>query len=73
MEVLPFIICFHGGETIGSQRDCPLCIEEFKNGELIQPFGVCVHEFQLSFINSWLLDEKTTCLVCHKEYSITIY
>ncbi|MED6218015.1 hypothetical protein PIB30_023102 [Stylosanthes scabra] len=24
---------------------CCICLEEFKNGELIQPLGVCVHEF----------------------------
>ncbi|KAG4962885.1 hypothetical protein JHK84_039967 [Glycine max] len=73
MRVLPTIICFHRDETIGSQCDCPIVIDEFKNGELIQPFGVCVHEFHLSFINSWLLGEKSTCLACPKEYYITIY
>ena len=48
MRALPPITCFHDYETIGSHRDCPICIKEFKNEELIQPFGVCVHEFHSS-------------------------
>ncbi|KAK7264175.1 hypothetical protein RJT34_31780 [Clitoria ternatea] len=53
-----------------SQRDCPICMEEFKDGELIQPFGVCAHEFHSSCVNSWLLGGKTTCPVCRKELSM---
>ncbi|KAG4931295.1 hypothetical protein JHK86_048256 [Glycine max] len=67
MRALPPVTCFCDDETTGSKHDCPICIEEFKNGELIQPFGVCVHEFHSSCINSWLLSGKTTCPVCRKE------
>ncbi|KAG4944239.1 hypothetical protein JHK85_048885 [Glycine max] len=61
MRALPPVTCFCDDGTTGSKHDCPICIEEFKNGELIQPFGVCVHEFHSSCINSWLLRGKTTC------------
>ncbi|TKY70094.1 Receptor-likey region, transmembrane domain- and RING domain-containing protein 2 [Spatholobus suberectus] len=73
MRTLPPVICFRAGETTGSNSDCPICMEEFKNGELIQPFGVCVHEFHSACVNSWLLGGKTTCPVCRKELSITIF
>ncbi|KAL5150856.1 RING-H2 finger protein ATL57 [Glycine soja] len=71
MRALPPAICFQGDDE--SQRDCPICMEDFKNGELIQPFGVCVHEFHLSCVNSWLLGGgKTTCPVCRKDLSISV-
>ncbi|KAG5098529.1 hypothetical protein JHK82_048383 [Glycine max] len=73
MRALPPITCFHDVETTRSQCDCPICIQEFKNEELIQPFGRCVHEFHSSCVNSWLLGGKTTCPVCRKELSITMY
>ena len=56
----------HGGaEVEGSVRiECVVCLEEFKNGELIQPFPKCKHEFHTSCINSWLLGGKITCPIC---------
>lgn len=68
MRVLPPAVCFRGDE--GCQRNCPICLEEFKNGELIQPFGVCVHEFHSSCINLWLLSGNITCPVCRERLSI---
>lgn len=41
-------------------------MEEFKKGELIQPFGLCAHEFHSSCLNSWLHGGKTTCPVCRQ-------
>ncbi|MED6227158.1 hypothetical protein PIB30_110747, partial [Stylosanthes scabra] len=32
-------------EEGNNEWGCSICLEEFKNGELIQPLGVCVHEF----------------------------
>ncbi|MED6159789.1 hypothetical protein PIB30_045465 [Stylosanthes scabra] len=43
---------------------CSICFEEFKNGELIQPFGACVHEFHSNCINSWLHCGKISCPLC---------
>nr|KYP72798.1 E3 ubiquitin-protein ligase rnf181 family [Cajanus cajan] len=68
MRALPPVTCFR--ETNESQRDCPICMEDFKDGELIQPFAVCAHEFHSSCVNSWLLGGKTTCPVCREELSI---
>ncbi|RDY09679.1 hypothetical protein CR513_05922, partial [Mucuna pruriens] len=40
MRALPPVTCFRGyDETNEYQRDCPICMEEFINGELIQPFA----------------------------------
>jgi hypothetical protein len=51
--------------------DCPVCMEEFKKGELIQPFRVCNHEFHVSCLFSWLHNQgKTTCPVCRQDLFI---
>jgi hypothetical protein len=47
--------------------DCPICMEAFKKGELIQPFGICNHKFHISCLFLWLGNEgKTTCPICRK-------
>ncbi|XP_027355455.1 receptor homology region, transmembrane domain- and RING domain-containing protein 1-like [Abrus precatorius] len=75
MRALPPTKSFNLGEdkTTESERDCAICMEEFKIGELIQPFGVCVHEFHSSCVNSWLHSGKTTCPICREELSIAIH
>jgi hypothetical protein len=51
--------------------DCPICMEEFKKGELIQPFRVCNHQFHVSCLFSWLHNQgKTTCPVCRQDLFI---
>ncbi|KAK7312246.1 hypothetical protein VNO77_35980 [Canavalia gladiata] len=65
IRALPPVRIFNGDEP----SDCPICIEEFKTGELIQPFGACVHQFHSSCLNSWLLGGKITCPVCRTELS----
>jgi hypothetical protein len=55
---------FHDDENM----DCPICMEEFKKGELIQPFGICNHKFHISCIFLWLDSEgKTTCPICRQD------
>jgi hypothetical protein len=66
MRALPPVKTFNGAGNM----DCPICIEEFEKGELIQSFGVCGHEFHTSCLNSWLLGGKTTCPVCRLDLSI---
>ncbi|KAI4324004.1 hypothetical protein L6164_023571 [Bauhinia variegata] len=51
-------------ETTGFKDQCVFCLEEFKNGELVQPFPICNHEFHASCINTWLNGGKTTCPIC---------
>jgi len=71
MRVLPPILRFREHITKLSQSNCSICLEEFKNGEFIQPFGVCVHEFHLYCVNSWLLNGNTTCPLCREELPIS--
>ncbi|XP_057453111.1 uncharacterized protein LOC130744971 [Lotus japonicus] len=73
-RALPHTKKFQQGDIeIGSQCDrCAICVEQFKNGEQIQPFGVCVHVFHSSCLNSWLLTGKTTCPVCRQGLKIDI-
>jgi hypothetical protein len=62
---LPPVKSFLDDENI---MDCPICMEVFKKGELIQPFKVCNHEFHVSCLFSWLHREgKTTCPVYRKD------
>nr|KYP54425.1 RING-H2 finger protein ATL5H [Cajanus cajan] len=68
MRVLPPVACFLKDKTPHqSLCDCPICMEEFQNKELVQPFGVCDHQFHSSCINSWLLTGKITCPVCREQ------
>ncbi|KAI4324003.1 hypothetical protein L6164_023570 [Bauhinia variegata] len=50
-------------KTTGS-KECVICFEELKNGDLIQHLPKCNHEFHASCINSWLQIGKFTCPVC---------
>lgn len=68
IRALPPILCFQGDQA--TQTQCSICIEEFKNGELVQPFAVCLHQFHLDCINSWLFVGKTNCPVCRQHLSI---
>ncbi|PNY14807.1 RING-H2 finger protein ATL22 [Trifolium pratense] len=62
MRALPPVKNF-GGEDM----QCPICLEELKAGELVQPFVVCAHEFHTSCLNSWLRGGGTTCPVCRHD------
>ena len=75
IKALPPVKSFNDEDkTNGSQSvDCPICMEVFKNGELIQPFGLCVHEFHSSCINSWLHSGKTTCPLCREDLATSIH
>ncbi|KAK7331684.1 hypothetical protein VNO80_28421 [Phaseolus coccineus] len=70
IKALPPAICFGEDQTKESQSDCSICLEEFKNGDFIQPFGVCLHEFHSSCLKSWLLSQKTSCPLCREELPI---
>jgi hypothetical protein len=66
---LPPAKSFHDDKNM----DCPICMEEFKKGELIQPFRVCNHEFHVSCLFSWLHNQgKTTCPICRQDLFSTI-
>lgn len=63
IRALPPVKSFDGEEG----KDCPICMEEFEKGMLIQSFGVCGHEYHTSCLNAWLLGGKTTCPVCRQD------
>lgn len=65
MRALPPVKSFNGStdQTI----NCPICMEEFSHGELIQPFGLCSHEFHSLCLNSWIFSGKTTCPICRED------
>jgi hypothetical protein len=61
---LPAVKSFHDDKNM----DCPICMEEFKKGDLIQPFRVCNHEFHVSCLFLWLHNQgKTTCPICRQD------
>lgn len=64
IKELPVLKTFKGDDGTAS---CSICMEEFKKGELIQPFGSCAHEFHSSCLNSWLHGGKTTCPICRQD------
>ncbi|QHN99344.1 hypothetical protein HN873_042216 [Arachis hypogaea] len=47
-----------------SPLECSICMEVFKDGELIQPLGLCPHQFHSSCLYSWLHSGKSTCPLC---------
>ena len=61
LMVLPAVKSFKTNDE--TKDECAVCLEEFKAGELIQPFP-CKHEFHASCINSWLHAGNITCPVC---------
>ncbi|MED6150475.1 hypothetical protein PIB30_072639 [Stylosanthes scabra] len=44
--------------------ECSICMEVFKDGELVQPLGLCSHQFHSSCLYSWLHSGKSTCPLC---------
>ncbi|WVY90018.1 hypothetical protein V8G54_035532 [Vigna mungo] len=64
--------CFREDQKKESQSDCCICLEEFKNGDSIQPFGVCIHEFHCVCINSWVSNGNISCPLCRQELSILV-
>jgi len=53
-------------ETIFNQKECPITMMEFKEGEEISQLP-CEHLFNTQAINRWLKDENYKCPVCRYE------
>ncbi|MED6194607.1 hypothetical protein PIB30_030101 [Stylosanthes scabra] len=51
--------------------ECSICMEVFKVGELIQPLGLCSHQFHSSCLYSWLHSGKSTCPLCRVDLATT--
>ncbi|QHN99342.1 hypothetical protein HN51_034504 [Arachis hypogaea] len=54
-----------------SPLECSICMEVFKDGELIQPLGLCPHQFHSSCLYSWLHSGKSTCPLCRVDLATT--
>jgi len=67
IRALPPVKTFNGEQA----SDCPICKEEYKKGELIQPFTRCAHELHSSCLNTWLFGGKSTCPVC-RQYLVRV-
>ncbi|KAK9061241.1 hypothetical protein SSX86_018421 [Deinandra increscens subsp. villosa] len=54
----------------GSEEEvsCPICLEEYKNGDKIGMMGKCGHDYHLDCIKKWLLMKKL-CPICKTECS----
>ncbi|KAK2419690.1 RING-H2 finger protein ATL33 [Trifolium repens] len=66
IRLLPPVKSFLDDEN--NKDYCPICLDVFKKGALIQPFRVCNHEFHVSCLFLWLHDQgKTTCPVCRQD------
>ncbi|KOM54018.1 hypothetical protein LR48_Vigan09g267700 [Vigna angularis] len=72
MTTLPPVKCFREDQMKESQSDCCICLEEFKNGDFIQPFGVCIHEFHSLCINYWVHSGNISCPLCRKKMPILL-
>ncbi|KAI3799736.1 hypothetical protein L1987_35036 [Smallanthus sonchifolius] len=47
---------------------CPICLEEYKNGDKIGRMGKCGHDYHVDCIKKWLLMKKL-CPICKTECS----
>jgi hypothetical protein len=53
-------------ETSKKNKECPICLEEFKDDDLI--LGIhCKHNFHTKCIKKWLKEYSNKCPLCSKE------
>lgn len=57
--------CVRATDELG-YKDCSICIEEFREDDLITELP-CKHIFHKSCIKNWLCREKVTCPSCRKD------
>lgn len=50
------------------EDSCPICLEEYKNGDKVGRMGKCGHDYHVGCIKKWLLMKKL-CPICKTEYS----
>lgn len=48
------------------EANCPICLEEYKNGEKVGKMERCGHEYHVECIKKWLLMKKV-CPICKSE------
>ncbi|PWA36192.1 zinc finger, RING/FYVE/PHD-type [Artemisia annua] len=55
-------------DQIHEDDSCPICLEEFKNGEKVGRMKKCGHDYHVDCIKKWLVMKKI-CPVCKSECS----
>ncbi|KAL8193205.1 hypothetical protein R6Q57_027109 [Mikania cordata] len=56
----------HCSDENQDEVSCPICLEEYKNGDKIGRMGKCGHDFHVDCIKKWLLMKKL-CPICKTE------
>lgn len=46
---------------------CPVCLENFVEGQLIRRLAACNHEFCVGCIDRWLIESSNSCPICKRE------
>ncbi|KAL8496903.1 hypothetical protein ACS0TY_020546 [Phlomoides rotata] len=54
---------FNSYITANSCGGCPICLEEYKDGDYCAALVTCHHTFHVDCITAWLLDNDT-CPLC---------
>ena len=47
---------------------CPICLENFKEGEYKRTLPFCLHKFHKKCIDKWLLNQNKCCPLCKHDY-----
>ncbi|KAJ9539950.1 hypothetical protein OSB04_026456 [Centaurea solstitialis] len=57
-----------GSDQHNEEVSCPICLEEYKNGDKVGRMEKCGHDYHVGCIKKWLLMKKL-CPICKTEYS----
>jgi len=49
-----------------SEVNCPICLEDFEEGDEVRLLPRCNHCFHVACVDHWLLDHKENCPVCRR-------
>ncbi|KAG9140984.1 hypothetical protein Leryth_012573 [Lithospermum erythrorhizon] len=66
MSQIPEVV-FKSGQDIvqGAATDCPICLGEFREGEVVRILPICSHGFHVNCIDKWLASHSS-CPICRQ-------
>jgi len=64
MRALPTVV-YAGTESQHVQKDCPICLADFVDGENVRVLPKCNHYFHRKCIDKWLISHST-CPTCRR-------
>jgi len=50
-----------------SENNCAICQDSMRQGELVRTITVCSHQFHISCIDNWLLNQSVLCPACRHD------